>query len=224
MFIDNKYTRCYYRIIENRKSNPVIGYAEKHHVIPKSLGGSNGQENLVTLTAREHFVCHRLLVKMTEGKDKMKMAYAIRMMMQLENPYQSRYKINANLYESLVRITKPIIGQYLTGDQNPFFNQKHTEETKKTMREQRAKQVMRKDWNHTDDTKDKLRKANAKQFEDPTQREIRRVASLKQFSDPSKRFEAGKGSRGAQWCHNPVTNQSKKYRDDLPDGFIKGRK
>ena len=34
-----------------------IGYYEKHHIQPKSLGGSNKKENLVRLTAREHFIC-----------------------------------------------------------------------------------------------------------------------------------------------------------------------
>ena len=127
MFIDNKYTQCYYRIVENRKVYPLSGYVERHHIIPKSLGGNNKKENLILLSAREHFICHRLLVKMTTGKDKMKMAYAIRMMMWLENPCQDRYKINARLYERLLQITKPIIGEYLTGEQNPFFGKKHSE-------------------------------------------------------------------------------------------------
>lgn len=38
-------------------------YFESHHIIPECLGGSNEKSNLVLLTAREHFVCHRLLSK-----------------------------------------------------------------------------------------------------------------------------------------------------------------
>jgi hypothetical protein len=38
-------------------------YYELHHIIPRSLGGSNEQENLVLLTAREHFLAHYLLYK-----------------------------------------------------------------------------------------------------------------------------------------------------------------
>jgi hypothetical protein len=63
-FLDNKYTIWYYSIISNRQNNPSDGYTEKHHIIPKSLGGSNKKENLVNLTAREHFVCHRLLMRL----------------------------------------------------------------------------------------------------------------------------------------------------------------
>lgn len=54
-----------------------MGYTECHHIIPKSMGGSNDKENLVRLTAREHFVCHRLLTKMTEGKDRYRMINAV---------------------------------------------------------------------------------------------------------------------------------------------------
>jgi hypothetical protein len=45
----------------------VEGYKERHHIIPKSLGGSNDSSNLVDLTAREHFVAHFLLAKLYGG-------------------------------------------------------------------------------------------------------------------------------------------------------------
>lgn len=78
IFIANKYTKYYYSIISNAKSRtfPPNTYTEQHHIIPKSLGGGNSVDNLVKLTAREHFICHRLLVKMLEGKDKTKMSFA----------------------------------------------------------------------------------------------------------------------------------------------------
>jgi len=62
IFIDNKYTRVYYRIVANAKSktHPPNTYLERHHVIPESLGGVNCKENLAKLTAREHFICHWL--------------------------------------------------------------------------------------------------------------------------------------------------------------------
>jgi len=42
-------------------------YKERHHIIPKSLGGSNNASNLVDLTAREHFIAHFLLAKLHGG-------------------------------------------------------------------------------------------------------------------------------------------------------------
>jgi hypothetical protein len=38
-------------------------YIEKHHIIPKCLGGSNEIENIVCLTPEAHYVAHQLLVK-----------------------------------------------------------------------------------------------------------------------------------------------------------------
>ena len=72
MYLTNKYTVWYYNIIAraNQRVNQE-GYFEKHHIIPRSLGGSNEVSNLVKLTAKEHFICHMLLPKMTsESKNK----------------------------------------------------------------------------------------------------------------------------------------------------------
>jgi hypothetical protein len=46
---------------ENRIKSKQI-YYENHHIIPRCMGGLNVKENLVLLTAREHFICHKLLV------------------------------------------------------------------------------------------------------------------------------------------------------------------
>lgn len=77
MFLQNKYTTWYYALMRKRRISPFDGYGEWHHEVPKSLGGSNAKSNLVRLTAREHFVAHRLLVRMTEGFAKRKMVFAL---------------------------------------------------------------------------------------------------------------------------------------------------
>ena len=47
----------------NKKSLvSLIGYIEKHHIVPRCRGGDNNKDNLVFLTAREHYIAHRLLV------------------------------------------------------------------------------------------------------------------------------------------------------------------
>jgi len=76
MFKQNKYSQVYYSIINRAKSRDISGYYEKHHVIPRSLGGADDETNLVKLTAREHFICHLLLPKMLEGESYHKMLYA----------------------------------------------------------------------------------------------------------------------------------------------------
>lgn len=80
MFIKNKYYHWYYSIIENAAGRQIVGYTEKHHIIPRSFGGSDDSDNIVRLTAREHFICHLLLCKMTSGKYNVKMNFAIYLM------------------------------------------------------------------------------------------------------------------------------------------------
>lgn len=100
IFIDNKYTKWYFTIISNAQSRDnVTGYTEKHHIIPRSLGGNNQIDNLVVLTAREHFICHLLLPSMLEGKNKRKMYHALWNMANQFRDYQERYKVTSHLYE-----------------------------------------------------------------------------------------------------------------------------
>jgi len=102
IFTDNKYTRCYFSIV-HRALSRVVGdmYVEKHHIIPKSLGGSNDKSNLVKLTAKEHFLCHRLLTKMVDDPTaKIKMHNAV-FQMTISSKNQSRYKITSRVYTIL---------------------------------------------------------------------------------------------------------------------------
>jgi hypothetical protein len=60
------YQKIYNDLILKAKQENRIKYSgiyyEKHHIIPKCLGGSNIKDNLILLTAREHFVAHKLLL------------------------------------------------------------------------------------------------------------------------------------------------------------------
>lgn len=101
MYLQNKYTNTYYNIIAQAKSRTTTGYTEKHHIIPRSLGGSNDPDNLVVLTAREHFVCHLLLPKMLEGNNRRLMIHALWGMCNQHTPNQQRYKPSSKLYEHI---------------------------------------------------------------------------------------------------------------------------
>lgn len=101
MFIDCKYTNWYFNII-NRSFARSIDLFEKHHVIPKSLGGSNASNNIAKLTPREHLVCHALLTKMTVGQANYKMLCALNMMMHAHSKNHSRVNsINSRVYQKL---------------------------------------------------------------------------------------------------------------------------
>lgn len=99
MFLQNKYNNWYNNIIYSAKGRVnYIGYTEKHHIIPKSLGGSNNKLNIVRLTAREHFVCHLLLTKMLTGNAKHKMSFALNRMISYNIKHQ-RYIPSSKIYE-----------------------------------------------------------------------------------------------------------------------------
>ena len=102
------YKAIYYKIIENAKienenGKRSIGYYERHHIQPKSLGGNNKKENLVKLTAREHFICHWLLVKMYDKGtiERNKMLCALWRMNNNGAPDQKEHYINSRAYEAL---------------------------------------------------------------------------------------------------------------------------
>jgi len=101
IFNNSKYSKWYFSIIESARNRIVNSYTEKHHVIPKSLGGSNDLTNLVRLTPKEHFICHLLLIKMTSGNAKNKMVYAAWTMTWKTAQTKERYKVTSRQFDSL---------------------------------------------------------------------------------------------------------------------------
>jgi hypothetical protein len=101
--LENKYTKWYFSLIEKRKSNVPTGYIELHHITPKSLGGQDENKNLVKLTAREHFICHLLLVKMFPigSSEYYKMSKAFGCMLWRSGDNQERYKVSNRAYGNL---------------------------------------------------------------------------------------------------------------------------
>lgn len=78
MFNKTKYTKWYFSLIENARKRKILQDYETHHIIPRSMGGSNEIDNLVKLSYREHFISHLLLTKMCiEKQDEIKMLWAL---------------------------------------------------------------------------------------------------------------------------------------------------
>ena len=61
--------RAWYDSLMQKARNRSIDspYTEIHHVLPRSMGGSDELSNLVELTYREHFIAHWLLTKFLNG-------------------------------------------------------------------------------------------------------------------------------------------------------------
>jgi hypothetical protein len=118
IFIDNKYTKLYFKIIERAKFRITDGYVEKHHVIPRSLGGNN-KDNIVPLTAREHFVCHLLLTKMTTGKFRSKMVLAVFKLTGKGKRVEGNLIRCSRVYENLKVELSGIVSQQKKGCKQP---------------------------------------------------------------------------------------------------------
>jgi len=100
LFNNSKYTRWYYNIIQKAQSRILTGYKERHHVIPRSLGGSNQSSNLADLTAKEHYIVHLLLPHMVcDPEHKKKMWGALRCMSKMIYKTHRRYVGSARFYE-----------------------------------------------------------------------------------------------------------------------------
>lgn len=112
------YQKIYNQIIERAKTRQIQDYKEKHHIVPKCLGGSNEKENLVELTAREHFLCHILLCEIYPKEYKLKHALFL-MAIGKQKVKENIYVISSRMYECL----RKEYSQMLTGG-------KHTQETK----------------------------------------------------------------------------------------------
>jgi len=139
-FIENKYKRWYFSIVEkaqNRDYDRLLH--EKHHIIPSSIGGSNDPENIVCLLYREHFICHWLLTKFTKSIAKGKMCGALRMMMN-KSSFNNRVLTNRHyeIARTALSRTKRIVSEQFKkhqseikmGIKNPMFGRKQSEETK----------------------------------------------------------------------------------------------
>lgn len=227
MFVENKYKRWYDSLVIKAQKRVIEGYCEKHHIIPKSMGGGNRRDNIVSLTAREHFIAHVLLTKCTSGKAKFSMMNALQKMMYSENAHQHRY-INSVMFESLKNQISKAKSDWMK-ENNPYRGKKHSDEARKTMSEKRKQrhkdgfvEGMQGKY-HSEDTKSKLREANKKQFEDPYQKEIRRQINKEAYKDPQRLKACGNGVRGKKWFHNEkecILIQP----NNVPSGFVEGRK
>jgi len=107
------YKTIYDQLIAKAIKREISTKFDRHHILPKSLGGSNDASNIVKLTPREHYLAHLLLLKITSGKDRSKMAFA----MFRFSPKGSPKYGNSRTYDR----TRKMLSSALSGENNPFY-------------------------------------------------------------------------------------------------------
>lgn len=154
------YQNIYNNLISLSKNRITEGYVEKHHILPRCLGGLDNKENLVNLYPEEHYLAHLLLCKIYPGNQKLLYA-ALNM---TTGSMVNNGKRNNKAYGWLRR-------QYaisMSGDQNP--NRKNPELQKKAA----LKRVGQK---RTEETKAKMSAAQkGRTFSEETKRKMAEAA------------------------------------------------
>lgn len=103
------YQKIYNTIVRRGQDRVLEGYSEKHHIVPRCIGGTDDAFNLVSLTPEEHYLCHLLLVKIYPNNIKLVKAA---MFMVSSNKTQQR---NNKAYGWLKRQ----YSDYMKGPNNP---------------------------------------------------------------------------------------------------------
>ena len=185
IFIDNKYSRWYFNIIYSAKLTPLIGTSEKHHILPKSLGGDNNKINLVKLTPKQHFICHRLLVKMTTGTARQKMVYAFWIM----SNKKRLHTVSSNSYSTAKHLIRDVMSsRHITDNfrqqcSNRMLGKKMLASTKEALLKANTGKE------RTNETKQKLRESGTQWYKNNTNMRVGQKRSdeqKKRISDAKK--------------------------------------
>ena len=243
------YLKIYNSLSANRQQNPISRndcYCERHHIIPKSEGGSNETSNLVYLTAREHYICHLLLAKIYNDR---KLWSIIHLLMGKNNRTKKDFKYNSKLYEkSKIRDPESRKGRpgYWSGKKrNEEFKQKLSKKFKGRKISEEQRQVLAKIQTGThlsEATKQKISNAHkgkslsmehrqklsikfkGRKITPHTEEHKLKISqTLKKKMSLEKRqkiAEQLRKFRGMKWFNNGVNN-TKAF--ECPDGYVPGR-
>lgn len=155
------YAAIYDRLIERALSRKIVKPFDRHHIVPRSLGGLDAKDNIAKLSVREHIFAHVLLAKIHPDNFKL-VSCAFRMM------HGSRSSKSASwLREKFI--------EGISGDNNPLRNPEtaakvssklkgvpRSEETKRRVSDGLKKHFAIHDrpaYVHTEETKEKIRLA-----------------------------------------------------------------
>lgn len=207
------YYNRYIKFIEGCLSREKFGYTEKHHIIPKSLGGNNSKENIIHLSGREHFIAHWLLWKTYRN---VQMAKAFNLMK--INPSDGVRYTNSRAYEVFKSEYSILLSTHMSGENHHNFG-KTTPQTvkqkisksllnRKRSKESTESQVLSRLKNKK--SSGMLGKSHTKEFKDNQSKQM--SGALNPMAG-SKRM----------WINDGITNFLIDYSDILPENMYRGR-
>jgi hypothetical protein len=207
-------------------------YTERHHIIPRSLGGSNDSTNLVKLTAKEHRLVHILLPRMTVDPAHTKsMWYALWMMLRTRNKDQNRKISKGSMFE-LAKIevaknssqlhkgktvsneTREKLSKSCQGRPSVFKGKTHSAESKqklstahkgKTIAPETVAKILesRKHYQHSEETKQKISAGNKGKAITHTAESRQKMSDAKKGKTPT--WLVGKPAHNRGVAHSAET-------------------
>ena len=218
------YASHYCALISKRLKNPLTKsdcYVERHHIIPKSEGGKDEPDNLVNLTAREHYIAHLLLARIY---DDYKMWCAAQMMFNGHN-HEHKFKFNSHLYEAVRKVYAKHLSSMMKGRKISEESKRKISEAlrgKKLSEETRRKMgLSQKGRKHSDETKRKISEAHkmselhkGKTYWNNGEVEVRRMECPEGF------VKGRLNSAEKHWFNN---GKAETHAITCPEGFVKGR-
>lgn len=214
------YEKHYNLLMEKGRTQtlPDRTYVEKHHILPASLGGTKAKTNIVTLTAKQHYIAHALLVKIYQvkcvnGVDKTPYYKMLRaftsMIWRWGNPKENKRALkNAKMYESW---KKELIEYYKICNKEWIENL--TTEERKEHGEKIS--VSLKNFYTTHDGSFTGKKHSKE--------------TIQKMKEHRMKYHPGKGSKnshyGTKWISNIEMQISKRIdkTEPIPDGWVVGR-
>ncbi len=243
IMINNHYYNRYLKLINYWKTKK-FDEGEFHHILPKCLGGDNSKENIIFIGYREHYIAHWILAKSIDDD---KLWYAFNMMHRIANSKSSLYRLSRKY------ISKVVSNRMKGFKHTDAFKDAVSERTKNTLivkdingnvfrcNKNDPKYISgeyvfyRTGFKHKEKTLSKMRNNGLKNrimchnIIDGSNIYIKNVDDL-----PSN-YKIGAGWLSSERAKNRPKNiwythletmkyRRFKYNEDIPDGYVKGRK
>ena len=126
----------YEKLIEKGRNRCILKseYSENHHIIPKSIGGKDDDENLIQLFAEEHLLAHLLLVKIYPDSKELLCASNI---MTHSNGTERQHRTSNKQYGWLKRRFSKMMKESMKGENNHRYGVSVSDETKQKISDTR---------------------------------------------------------------------------------------
>ena len=112
-------------IIDRAKTRvlPKEVYTERHHIIPRCMDGTDDKSNLVDLTAKEHFIIHKLLVEIYPHEFGLIHAYYLFVNGTNKSNHKGNtyYRVGAKEYERVKILRAKVMSEKMTKSNEDFL-------------------------------------------------------------------------------------------------------